>query len=781
MSGVFLGRPRLLLLAVLLICAAGINAYRALPRAEDPELTSRDAIVLTPFPGAGAERIEALVTDRLEDALREIAEIRTFDSDSGTDMSMLHIEVREELTDTAPIWSRVRDKLQDAQGLLPEGAGPVDFQVFDISAFTLITALVPAGDTPADMTALTRRAEDLADRLRAVPGTKDVDLYGEQLQEVQVDLDRDELLRRGLTLEQVAAAVRREDSKTQAGVVHTGRNDLVLDVHSDLETLEHIGAIPVRPAPGGSPTTLADLGEVRRGEHWPPRDYAMTLGQRAVLVAARMRTGKRVDEWSAAANRALAEYARELPRGMVLHTLFDQNRYTHERLSALQRNFGLGALLVMAVVFLTMGWRSSLMVGLTLPLAVLLALAGMQYFEVPMHQMSVAGLIIALGLLIDNAIVMVDELSHRLAEGQGPRAAARGAMAKLGLPLFCSTATTALAFMPILLMPGAAGEFVGSMALCVILAIGSSLLLSFVVLPPVAVAFLAKGPRKQGLGMLDHGISVGPLERTYSASIGFLVRHPWLAIAVGLVLPVLAATRIPTLQEQFFPPADRDQFGIEMHLPSVASMEQSIELSQRTRETLLQHPRVREVSWVTGTNFPKFYYNQIEDRAGAPYFSQALVQLDRPEDSLQVVRELQDLLDREHPEAYALVRQIEQGPPFEAPVEIRLTGPGLETLRRMGQIVQAELNQVEHVLHTRLSLLGGRPTLALQPRGEELLWAGSGARSLGLHLRANLSGAAAGSLLEGTEELPVMLRLAGEQRDGAGDLDQLALSQGPDR
>ena len=773
MAELFLRRPRLLVLALLLICAAGLAAFDAIPRAEDPELTSRDAIIITPFLGAGAEKIEALVTDPLEDSLREFEEILTFDSESTSDISTLHIELKEHLTEVDGVWSRIRDKLEDVEATLPPGAGPVDFDAFEISAFTLIVALVPEGEPGASAASISRRAEELADRLRTVSGTKEVEVYGGLEEEISVSLDPSALAARGLTLAEVARAVEGQDAKTPAGVVHTGTNDLIVAVDAELDSVARVAQTPLRVSSQGESLALQDIATIRKGERTPPNTYGMVEGRRAVLIGARLMDGQRVDRWATRAREAVSAYSADLPRGVGLRTLFDQSTYTRDRLSALVFNFGLGALLVMVVVFFTMGWRSALMVGTALPLAILLALQGMDILEIPMHQMSVAGLIIALGLLIDNAIVMVDELSHRLEDGETPREAVRRAVRKLALPLMSSTVTTALAFMPIVLMPGAAGEFVGSMAVCVILAIASSLLISFLILPAISIRILTRGQKSGGLSFLAHGVRIPPLQRIYERVVRVSVRHPWLTLVVGITLPLLGFSRAPYLQEQFFPPADRDQFGIELHLPRQASIASATALADAARLAMLEHERVVEVSWLMGRNFPKFYYNQIEDRANSPFFAQAMVQIDGPQDSMQVVRDLQNLLDRKFPGAQALARQIEQGPPFDAPIEIRLIGPGLDTLRDLGDTLRAELAALPNVVHTRANLLAGQPNLKLTPEDSEMRRNGRFAREMAQELRGQLSGWPAGSVLEATEELPVVLRLEETERDSPSALASL--------
>lgn len=774
MSNLFYRKPRLLVLTVALILVAGLSALQTLPRAEDPELTSRNAIVFTAWPGADAELIEALVTERVEDALSEFEEVKLLSSSSRAGMSTVTIELHDTIDEVEEVWSRVRDELTDVAPLLPRGALEPAFEDFTITAYTLIAGLTWELEGEPNLAILGRLGEDLADELRALPGTEDSDVFGEVREEVLVEVDPARLASEGLSIDEVAAAVERADSKVPAGRLRAGATEVLVEVDGALESLERVASLVVRRGADGRVVRVGELGVVRKHHLEPHSALALVDGEPGVVVAARMMSGRRVDQWSERARARLQEFEAGLPRGVASTLIFDQSTYTATRLSGLFANFALGAALVMGVVLLMMGWRSALLVGAALPLTTLMVLAGMNALGIPMNQMSVAGLIIALGLLIDNAIVMVDEVRHRLAQDPSPARAIASAVRGLAVPLFGSTVTTALAFMPIVLMPGGAGEFVGSMALSVVLAIVSSLFLALTVVPALtgllervgASGAAARLPR-----VLREGYSNARLSAAYRRVVEGMLARPALAIALALAVPVTGFVLAGTLEQQFFPPAERDQFALELHLQRSSSIAETRRAAERARELVVAHPAVRAMHVFVGESAPKFYYNFIEGQRGAPHFAQAIVQLESADGSIEVVREVQALLDEALPGVLTLAKQIEQGPPFEAPVELHLFGPDLDRLHELGDELRGMLAAVPDVVHTRAKLQAGEPKLLVTLDEEQARLAGLDNSDVAGLLAASLEGVVGGSVLEATEELPVRVRLSGVDR---GDLDRIA-------
>lgn len=392
-----------------------------------------------------------------------------------------------------------------------------------------------------------------------------------------------------------------------------------------------------------------------------------------------------MDHWAADARREVAALAEKLPNGIGLQIVFDQSRYTEVRLDALLMNLAMGAAAVVVVMLVMMGWRSALIVSLSLPLSSLMVLAGMNVLGIPLHQMSVTGLIIALGLLIDNAIVMVDEVQERLAHDKSPAQAISSSVRHLAVPLLGSTLTTALAFAPIALMPGSVGEFVGTIAISVILALVSSLFLAMTVIPAVTGIAAQFGNGNERKAWWNNGFSNQTLTNAYSWMLDRIFARPLIGLAIGTAMPIAGFVAATQLIEQFFPPTGRDMFQIELDLPTYASMDQTTSTARRARDMMVEHPQVSDVHWFMGNSAPSFYYNLVADQEDAPFYAQGIVQLESAGGSTELIHELQDELDEAFPGTRVLVRQLEQGPPFDAPIELRLYGPDVNRLADLGE------------------------------------------------------------------------------------------------
>ncbi len=772
MLNLFYRDKRLLALVVCLILVSGLSSIYVLPRLEDPVLTERAATVNTRLPGASPERVESLVTEKIEEELQEIEEIKEIRSISRLGISTISIELKDNVYESDQVWSRVRDQIDDAAPLLPAEASEPDFEIQDVKAYALILALSWAYDGPPNYAILSRWAERLEDALRGVPGTETVDTFGDPGEEITVKPDPHRLAQLRLSAADLASQLSESDAKVAAGLVRSRQGNLILEVDGELDSLERVARTPIRLDNTGTAfVSLADIATIEKGIPDPPSSLAIIEGEPAVALAIFVQADRRIDQWTRNADEMLQGFRETLPPGLELRTVFTQTTYVEARLTDLVGNLLLGGAAVVAVIFVMMGGRAAFVVGMTLPLASLMVIAGMRILEIPVHQMSVTGLIIALGLLIDNAIIMVDEVNHFLHEGHSPPSAVARTVRRMAVPLAGSTFTTALAFAPIALMPGPAGEFVGSIAISVILAIFSSLMLALTVTPAMA-ALLDRGGSENANGhWWSHGLAVPRLTEAYRGVLHALFTRPWLAVALGLILPLLGFWKAGQLTEQFFPPADRDQFQIELELPTQATMAQTRETVLSLRERLLEHPRIEAVDWFLGESAPSFYYNVISKNQNTPFYAQALVKADSKEGTSELIDELQRQLDREFPSTRPLVRQLEQGPPFEAPIEVRVFGPDLDRLREMGREIRAVLASLPKVTHTRADLSEALPKIALKVDEEEARLAGLSQVAIARQLDTTLEGALGGSVLEEIEELPVRVRVGEGQRT---DLDRVA-------
>ncbi|MEM1253246.1 MAG: efflux RND transporter permease subunit [Cyanobacteria bacterium P01_H01_bin.21] len=782
---------RLLVLTILMLLVWGFVSFQSLPRQEDPELISRIAVVQTAYPGANAERVEALVTEVIEAELSELEEIDVISSDSRIGFSSISVELKDSIVDAQPVWSKVRDEIADAAVNLPVGTSEPELDEAFVKAYTMIASLTWQRPTEPNYAILRRYGEELALRLRGIGGTEEVELFGDPSEEIIVEIDAPSLTAVGLSPQDLANRIQTSDAKVSAGQLRSPEQTLAIEVEGELETLEQIRQVPIQTA-GGQFTRLNDIARVSRGVRQPLTDLALVSGKPAVVAGVMMESRMRIDNWAEEVRQILTDFETLLPEGISLDLVFDQSTYVEERINTLIGNLLIGALLVVAVTLFTMGWRSAFIVGTALPLTSLAVFGWMAAFGVPIHQMSVTGLIIALGLLIDNAIIAVDEIQMELQHGHRPIDAVAKTVNYLKVPLFASTVTTVMTFLPIYLLPGAGGEFVGTIALGVIMALISSLALSLTVISALAARMLADtrskaqtlrensqtGPVKSlqrfllrpGSWWAD-GFSSSRLARPYRKTLRWTMQRPLFAIALSLTFPLIGFIASSTLDQQFFPSGDRDQLQVEVEFASQTAIDQTRTQMLQARQLILENPNVDEVHWFIGESAPKFYYNFTGNRRNQAQYAQAMLQLNTNQNIASIIQTLQADLDVAFPAARVLVKQLEQGPPFDAPIELRLYGPNISELRRLGVEARQLLINIPDVVYVRDDLTEALPKLGLTIDEEQAQQAGLNNTAIAQQLEAYLEGSVGGSILEATENLPVRVRVANSDR---ADLSQIA-------
>lgn len=784
---------RLLVLVIILIFVWGLSSFQALPRLEDPELVSRSALVKTFFPGASAERVEALITEKIEDRITEVEEIKTYESTSSTGVSIISIElldtVKKDKVDG--VWSRIRDKLTDVRVDLPPGSTEPELDEVDVKAYALLVSLIWKQDDTPNYAILNRRAKSLEDALLAIAGTEKVDIFGAPDEEITVEVDSAKLAALGITAAELSQQIQQSDSKNSAGQLRNSNNDFTIEVKGELDSIEKLQQIPIRcnscsGVNRAQYQRLGDIATVKKGIIQPASDLALINGSPGVTVAVFVESNYRLDLWSKLAKEKLNQLEQELPSNLKLQILLEQNTYVTGRLNSLIFNLLFGSAILFAVTIFMMGLQSALIVQVSLILSVLAVLGCMNVIGVPLHQMSVTGLIVALGILIDNAIIVVDEVRNHLNGGIPLHKAVTASVRYLTAPLIAGTLTTVLAFLPIVLLPGSVGEFVGTIGLSVILAVSASLIIGLTITPVITArlyGYLKRRQDRKGKGKngksnkalpfyqrwLQNGFSSSNLTQIYRHTLDLVFRRPWIGIGLSLILPLSGFILFPTLETQFFPPAERDQMQIELELPASASLQQTQSIVRQVRSKFLENPEVSDVHWFIGRSAPSFYYNIITSRESESNFANGLVQL-KSIATDDLIQKLQGEMDREFPSTRVLVRQLEQGPPFAAPVEMRIYGSDIEELQKFGEKARELLVHIPNVTHTRASLNEVLPQLGLRVDEESARLRGLDNTSIAQQLDTTLEGVRGGSILESTEELPVRVRLSNADR---GNLNQI--------
>ena len=780
MGAPFFREPRLAALLALTLIAAGASAMLAIGRQEDPTITNLFATVTTPFPGAEPTRVEALVTDPLEAALQEVSEVDLVTSSSAAGVSILQLELADTLSDDEidTAWAEIRAALDAVRPELPDGAGAPEFADGSSGAWSLIGALTAAegGGDVVELAMLARYADVLAGDLRRVPGTDEVERFGAPDEEVLVEIDAERLASLGLSSADVTRAIEAADAKVRAGRVRGRAQDLVIEVAGELETLERVRAVPLAGG-DGRVARVGDVARVGRAVRVPAAELAISDGRPAILVAARLAENLQIDAWIGDARAELERFAADLPVGIEYRTVFDQSVYTADRLAGVGLNMAIGVALVIVVLLVTLGLRAALIVAVVLPLVSLAAVATMNLIGLPIQQMSLTGLIVALGLLVDAAIVMTDEIGKRLRAGMARADAVGESVDRLFAPLLGSTVTTALSFAPLALLPGAAGDFVGSIAIAVIVVLSWSFVVALTVTAPLAGYVLPAGSPATAGGDEDRGGRVARgIARAFRTTIRWTLVHRGAAIALAVALPLTGFAAMGSLVQQFFPGVERDQFHLSVELAEGSSIDATRAAVQRVDATLRAADGVEQMAWTIGRSAPAFYYNMVGDRDRAPEYAQALVRSASPEATAALVPELQRALGDVVPDARVIVRDLVQGPPVAAPVELRLVGPDLDVLAELGERHREVLARAESVTVARAALEGGAPKLVLDVDETAARLAGLGLTDVAARLDAALEGGTGGSIVDGDEELAVRVRAGDARRADLQGIEDLPLT-----
>ncbi len=749
MITLFLKDTRLLVLTLITVVLAGVSSFLFLPRMEDPVLTERAAIINTRLIGADADRVESLVTDKIINKLREFDEVKEISSMSRPNVSTVAVTLKDEITEVDEIWARVRDKISDLRPSLPATASAPDVDVVRVRAFASIVALVWKGEGAPVYSVLRRLARDLEEEIRNVSNTEEVELYGDPSEEILVEVQQSELARLGMTVAELSQQIAGSDAKVPAGQMRGASSDMLLEVSGEFDSLSRIGRIPVRSTSSGQTSYLSDIASITKGVAVPPRSEAIVDGKPAIIVASAVISDARIDAWHARLETTLNAFTKKLPPDVQLQRMFAQNGYVASRMNDLVQNLIVSALTVFLVVFFMMGWRSSWIVGLALPLSSCLVFTGLRIAGIPLHQMSLSGLVIALGMLEGTAIIIVDEVQRRIREGESPMDAVKHGVSHMALPLFGSTNTTILSFLPIATMPGPSGEFVGTIGTSVILALCCSLALSFTIIPSLSALL---SPREPGPpNFWNIGFSNKWMSKIYLSTLRFSFKHPWFTAFWGIAISLPGFLVLPLFQLQFFPSADRNQFQVEMELAPEASLEETRQTALRVRELLLEDKLVQRVDWVLGRSAPSFYYNLIGSMQDSPRYAQAMVQSRTTYGNNVLIRRLQKKLNQEITNAQVRVRALEQGPPFDAPIELRIFGTDRDQLRAYGEQVREILQKHPDVIQTKADLTDLLPKLVYDVNEEEARLAGVDLAAIAGQLDATLEGRLGGSILEGTK------------------------------
>ncbi len=764
LASLVLDQRRLVLLLAGALALAGLASWFFIPRQEDPTFPNRNALIIAPLPGGDAQRIERLIVEPIEDALADVDDIDHVIASARTGVAVIRVQLRDAVDEPDPIWDDVQQRLDDVQEELPAAALRPDLDY----RLTELDAVMVALHGSDDRLALASAADRLEDRLLRLPDARRVTFTPDPGEQITIAIDDEAARRYGLSKQQLAQAVAARTQVVPGGRVTDGTLSIVVDPRSDFGDLDAIRGMPIRVGSPAEPGVVASvplerLADVRRTPAQPTSALMRFNGRTALAVGVSARPGIDVVTFGAQVEQAIEELRTEIAP-LEVDIVTNQPARVRARLADLGGSLLQGAFIVGLVLFVAMGLRLGSVVASIVPLVTLSSLAIYALAGGILQQISIAALVLSLGLLVDNAIVVAERVQARLDDGDSPRAAAAGTVRELAWPLFTASGTTLASFVPLLISEGPTGDFTRAIPQLVMLTLSVSFVFALTVTPNLAaMVFRPRAARPAG-GPPSRWQALGAELQTWPT------RAPGRVIVAAGLLVVLAGALVPFVRQQFFPAGDRNQAVLTIELSEGAHLSATSEAAAVLERALLRRTEVRSVAAFIGRSTPPFYYNLLQ-RPEAPHIAQLLVTTDRAADVAPLLAWARRFARHELVGQRFVARKLEQGPPIDAPVQFRLFGDDVRALWRAANRTHQVLRTHPGTTDIRHDLGQGTPTVALAVVDETTAWRGLAPSAVASAVLAQTSGLAAGSVWTDRDPTPIVVR------SGAGErfpLDEIA-------
>ncbi|MAJ85337.1 MAG: acriflavin resistance protein [Gammaproteobacteria bacterium] len=753
-------QPRVFALLLIFIFLSGIFALNTVPRQENPELAQRWSTVQTIYPGASPARVETQILEPMEAKLREVYELNEIISFASQGFGTTVLEIKDDVSPSLieQVWSEVQDKLDQSLFDLPEGLKPKLIRSSGPPT-TLLYSLTWAGEGEVPLILLSRIAEDLRQSMAYVAGSDRSAVFGSADEEVLVEIDNAKLSALGLTFQEVAQSLSSLDTKKPIGQISNNGQEFLVKSQENLTNLSEVSNLPIKVLNEYEIIRLGDIANLSKNPRDPPEELTVFNGQRAVLVEIRGAFSQRVDLYVESIESMVDDFKEQLPSEIVLEKIYDESYYFKEKFNNLYGSILFATLIVIGISYFLLGFKSAIIVGSIIPLTIFLVLFGCKLLGLPLHQTSMTGIIIALGLLIDNAIIVVEDYKYRRSLGNSRESASYETFHHLWIPLSAATATTALSFFPIAAGQGPSAEFVGGMAKTVILSITASLFLALYVVP-LLLNYINQIKFFDKEIFSGSGYSNQKLLERYRAVLTWAYAVPKRGIMIAMVLPMLGFLSFPFLKADFFPALDRNMFKVLIELPqnsNVSSAEKSV---LKLRESILESGIVEDDFWFIGRKLPRILYNVIggDSGLGDNNVAQGVYIASSYDEMIKKLPTLAKRLNVENPDLKIIVDKFDSGPPVDAAVEYSIDGPDLSVLRALGKKLELILRQAPDVYLTKSELSGGAANLEFKFSESDLAMNSISGEFFINELAIASEGIKVGTMIDGNKEIPIKLR-----------------------
>ncbi|HNK03357.1 MAG TPA: efflux RND transporter permease subunit [Accumulibacter sp.] len=752
---------------IVVLMLAGVISYLRLGRAEDPDFTFKAMVVRTLWPGATAHEVELQVTERIEKRLQDVPWVDVVRSQTRAGDSLITILLKDYTPkkEVPEAWYQVRKKIGDIRNTLPQGVvGPYFNDEFG-DTFISIFALTGDG---FDLAALRREADRIARVLRQVPDVKKIELVGVQDEKIYIEISHTKLATLGLNPLAIFDALQKQNAMTPAGFYETPSARVRIRVSGDFASVDSIREIGIQA--NGRLFRLGDIATVRRGFADPPTPRMRVQGQPAIGIAIAMNKGGDVIQLGERLHQATDRIQKELPLGIDLHVVADQPQIVRQSMDLFMSSLSEAVLIVLAVSFLSLGMRTGAVVALSIPLVLAISFLLMAAFGIDLQRISLGALVIALGLLVDDAIIAVEMMVVKMEQGWDRFRAATFAYTSTAFPMLTGTLITAIGFMPVGLARSGAGEYTFSIFAVVSIALLVSWIVAVVFTP--YLGYLLLDAEKLRRKPEQHGDDryATPFYRRVRALVESCLHHRWLVIAATVLAFVAALAGLALgVQKQFFPAASRPELLVDLWLPNGASLRATETQAAKVEQLLGTAEMAKSIKYYAsylGNGSPRFYL-PLDQQLFNDNFAQFVITTHDIGAREDLKRRLQERFADSSGEWSGLrtrVLRLENGPPIGFPVQFRVSGENLGELRRAAEEVAAVMRQNPHLREVNFDWNEMSKVVRLDIDQDRARALGISSQELSAFLNSMLSGMTVTQMREGDQLIDVVARAPGDER-----------------
>ncbi len=751
---------------IVVLIFAGIGAYFDAPRQMDPGFIIRTAMITTYFPGASPERVEQLITDPIEKVVQEIPELDWVNSESRTGVSVIYVNIREEFKDMRPIWDNLRRKVDSVEPDLPEDVnGPfVDDEFGDV--YPIMFSMTGDGFSYMELKDI---ADDLRDELLRFKSVAKVDILGAQEERLFVEYDNAMLSRIGMTPDFLKDALEQRNIIQPGGEIDVANETIALEPSGNFGSVDELRRNLVRLPRTDELVYLEDIVDIYRGYVDPPEALVRAEGKPALTLAVSMAEGGNLIELGKNLQGFFQFIQEQYPHGVEFYQTYFQPSRVEDKVDDFVASVVQAVAIVLVVMLLSLGLRTGLVVATLVPVTMIIAMWAMSIFDIQIDQMSLAALIISLGLLVDNAIVISESIMVRMAAGADGTSAALGATKELRVPLLIASLTTAAAFLPIRLAESAVGEYTGVLFSVVTITLLISWVLALTMIPLLCVRFLKPKAIKEPF---DSGFY-----RLYRRTILAILRHPVLSVAVAIIGFIAGMQLYKLVPQIFFPTETSNFFVAEFSFPpgtSIRTTERMIKDMDSFIERDLSETEDRDgvTHWASfiSTTPPRFTLG-YNPNAPRPRFSETMLSATNAEIVPVIMKRLEHYVTERYPDVRPYVRALGNGPPVAKPIEVRISGKDVDRTFEIADTVKQWLNDRDDTRNVGDNWGPRVKKMVIEVSEDRARRAGITNEDVATSLQTFLSGYETTQYREDDKTIPIILRSVAE---GRRNIDRLA-------